>query len=389
MVDARIPGPIGLHGETLPSDRNLGPEQVPGPLFAAAVSKKVTVKITLSSLVACPGHPFLMMAEGSPSGGSYQWSVTKGNAKLVTADGLAGAAATSGPTTYLLGFKPGSSIELPKQTVHVKVTYTHPNGTRSSSKVVTIHGIRFNVTNPQTVTGPTIVFEGSKGVVLDNTRTDTMSLSAVVQILLDKCPNSVACAQRYRVGWLQTIFSNQRFVQYRHSGTAMRLIDLPIGDQALNSTPPFYGVAQAYTFDKQSLTATLKDTPNGPLPNKDKSVKVTARLNSWLTAPVAPHPVNDLRRLTLKNEFTAWLVAQNTEWASRDEPGSFVFLRHVNWSVDCVVSVDITKPVKNRCTPRSIPPEGGAFKMGKGDETPRTDRLLANADWIEVEMPGI
>src|SRR4051794_32298543 len=60
----------------------------------------VTVVINLSQPIACPGHPLPITATGTPSGGTYAWTVA--GAELV--DG-AGAAVSTGAAVNLRHFK--------------------------------------------------------------------------------------------------------------------------------------------------------------------------------------------------------------------------------------------------------------------------------------------
>ena len=88
-----------------------------------------------------------MTANGTPSGGTFQWSMSGagGHTELVDA---AGAPITTGATVFLRSFEPDNSNgKIPAQKVKVEVEYTHPSGTATDSKNVTGHKIDFVVTN--------------------------------------------------------------------------------------------------------------------------------------------------------------------------------------------------------------------------------------------------
>src|SRR5215831_18074458 len=88
----------------------------------------VTVKIVLSAAVACPCHPLEMTAIGTPSGGTYQWTMSGGGPHTELVDS-AGAPTTTGATVFLRSFEPDNTNgKIPAQSVKVDVKYTHPNG---------------------------------------------------------------------------------------------------------------------------------------------------------------------------------------------------------------------------------------------------------------------
>src|ERR1700678_2025839 len=92
---------------------------------ASSCKVTVTVAIKLSQPVACPGHPLSITAVGTPSGGTYAWTVA--GAELV--DGSGNPVAT-GDTVFLRGFKTDDATgAILEQDTTVSVTYTHPQGT--------------------------------------------------------------------------------------------------------------------------------------------------------------------------------------------------------------------------------------------------------------------
>lgn len=77
--------------------------------------------------------------------------------------------------------------------------------------------------------------------------------------------------------------------------------------------------------------------------------------------------------------FTAWLVAQNTEWAAHDVPGSLAFLGNFDWGMNMTVTVDTTKAVGSRATPASVDPAvPGTISTGKGGKAPNLAALTCN-----------
>ena len=321
----------------------------------------VTVAITLSASVACPGHPLEMTAVGTPGGGTYSWSVSGGGAELV--DG-AGNSTTTGTTVYLRSFQPDHATgNIPEQTASVSVTYTHPNGTATDQETVTIHKIDFSVTNTTINAGVTQANENevAGGVRLGNDPgVATMEIDPRIEIQLDaSCPRKADCAANHQVGWLQTVLTNNRRIRYTHTLTEITVV-LPIRDQ-ITGPAPFYEGVTPFTSDGDIKTAHHEDSPyqnatwNDPRPGA--------------TAP--PPAVNrQLRQIFFSNSFHAWLVVQNIEWEAHDPDNSFVFLRNFAWSMELNVTVDTTQPVGNRCTPASNPPTIEALGTGRGAVNP-------------------
>lgn len=350
--------------------------KVPCPL-------QVKVVITLSAAVACPGHPLAINAVGTPSGGTFSWTVSGGGAALV--DG-AGATVSTGDTVNLRSFQPDDATgKIPAQNATVSVTYTHSNGTASDSKPVPIHAIDFEVTNDTITAGVTQANENAGGVVLGAGGTDTMVTDPSVKIKLDpSCPRKADCAKNHRVGWLQTVQSDDRRTRYTH--TLIRLnVPMPIrdGDPASGPSPyPFYDAAPDFTADQDTQTAHHFDSPQQGAGWTDPRPG----------APAPPPAKNQqLRQIFFQDHFTAWLVVQSKEWSKLDPPGSdtfmkssFVFLRHFDWSVHLDVTVDTSQSVGSRCTPASAVPAIGALTVGKGPQ-PNMEKPVPND---EAKKPG-
>ena len=125
----------------------------------------ITVKITLSQPVACPGHPLSITATGDPAGGTYAWTITAPAAALV--DG-AGAPVSTGPSVNLRGFQADTGTgNIPAQTASISVTYTYTNGEKANDKKdVTIHKIDFVVTNDAITAGVIGPQETAAGVTI-------------------------------------------------------------------------------------------------------------------------------------------------------------------------------------------------------------------------------
>jgi hypothetical protein len=321
-----------------------------------------------------------MTAVGTPGGGTFQWTVSGGTAQLV--DG-AGNPTTTGPTVFLRAFKADDATgNIPAQTAAVGVTYTHPNGTATDSENVPIHKIDFVVTNTAITAGVTQANEAAASVSLGNAPgVATVSTDPQVEIQLDaSCPRKAACAANHRVGWLQTVLTNDRKSRYTHTLVEITVV-LPIRDQIAGPFP-FYDVVTAFTGDKDKQTAHHEDSP--------------FQRASWTdprpAAPAPPPPKNrQLRSMTFSNGFTAWLVVQNIEWSAHTMNDSFAFLKHFDWSMRLNVAVDTTKAVGSRCTPASNPATVGALQNGKGAGTPELTAPFPNVNHTvtTAAAPGI
>ena len=330
--------------------------KVPCPL-------QVNVSITLSAAVACPGHPLAITAAGTPSGGTYSWSVSGGGAELV--DG-SGNPVSTGPDVNLRSFQSDNSTgKIPAKSVTVSVTYTHPNGTAKDSKPVPIHAIDFEVTDTAITAGVTQANESAGGVTLGGAPgIDTMVTDPKVKIKLDpSCPRKTACASNHRVGWLQTVVTNDRRTQYKNTLITLS-VPLPIrdGDPAAGPSPfPFYDAAPDFIDDKDTQTAHHFDSPG----------QGAAWIDPRPLAPAPPPASNrQLKKMFFQNSFKAWLVVQNKEWSKHDLPGSFAYQKNFEWSIHLDVDVDMSKAVGSRCSPASANPTIPAMANGKGSGSP-------------------
>jgi hypothetical protein len=346
-----------------------------GPNPPACVSvpcpTTVTVVINLSQPVACPGHPLAIQAVGTPSGGTYAWSISGGTAALV--DG-AGAPIAAGPDVNLRAFQADDATgKIPAQTATVTVTYTHPNGTATASKPVPIHKIDFEVTDTNITGGVTQVTESAAGARFGNAAgVATMSTDPKVKIKLDpSCPRKADCAANHRVGWLQTMLTTDLRLRWRHTLISWAA-PMPIRDIITGApTFPFYFWVQAFTADNDTQTAHHEDSPgNYTVPWTD----------SRPTAPAPPPALNgQLRQVFFGDSFNAWLVVQNIEWSAHDLPGSFAYQKNFSWSCRLDFAVDTTQAVGSRCTPTSNPAIINAMSNGKGGSSPNLAAPVYNS----------
>jgi hypothetical protein len=316
-----------------------------------------TVKIILEAAVACPGHRFKIQAVGTPASGDFQWSVT--GATLVDAKGKP---TTKGDTVYLRNFTPDNvNGNIPEQHATVTVNYVTAQGSATDTKPVTIHKIDFVVTNDTVTPGRITAIGSDAGVMMWN---DPVSgkpeifTKPSIQIKLDSsCPRKQDCALNFQAGWLQTMLTNDRRVRYATMQVAWTC-PMPIRDvMDPDDQKPFYhgGYVLGFTNDDDTLEAEHQDSPSMPS----------------LPAPWRASPGGPLRRVFFSNSFTAWLVVQCVEWSNFDVPGSFVYLRNFNWSMELNVTVDLKQQdVNNRCTPSFNPVQVGALGTGKGSSSP-------------------
>jgi hypothetical protein len=303
-----------------------------------------------------------MTAVGTPSGGTYAWTVSGGGAELVDSSG---APASTGDTLFLRSFRPDDSTgNVPEQNATVGVTYTHPNGTATDSKPVKIHKIDFDVSDSGITAGVTRANEAAANVALGNAgATPTMSTNPKVKIKLDaSCPRKAACASNHRAGWLQTMLSDTRVGRYPYSFITF-LCPMPIRDALTGtSTKPFYDEPIAFTADQQQITVHHEDSPG---------IRGVPWTDPQAAAPAPPPPTNrQLSQVAAGNSFNAWLVVQNIEWSAHHRNQSFVFVGHFDWSMLLTSAVNTTQAVGSRCTPASVAPTLGGFSRGKGGASP-------------------
>jgi hypothetical protein len=350
-VSASVPPGSGSNGST-PSS----------PATAQVQLTPITVTINLPLPVACPGHPFEMDATGTPAGGTFAWTVSGGGAALTDHGGV--TALTSGPQVFLVSYQPDNTNgNIPAQTASVNVTYNAGGGSASATQTVNIHQIDFAVTHDAVTVTRTAANEVTGGVKIWNDAAAggaEMSTDPQIKISLNaSCPRKADCASNHRVGWLQTMLTNDRRRRYNDSEID-DVCSMPIRDVwDPDSLQPFYHAPfiKQFTADGNTQTAHHEDSPSLPAPQGD--------LRAGAPASSA------LFQIFFANSFTAWLVVQNIEWSTHDIPGSFVYLRNFGWSVHLDVTVDWTKAAGSRCTPRSNavsldqPPQ-----KGKGGSSP-------------------
>ena len=161
----------------------------------------------------------------------------------------AGNPVSTGDTVNLRYFKAEDKDgSIPEHTATVSVTYTRPDGTAKDSKPVKIHKIDFEIKDKNITTGFTITDESAGGVALKGVDgTDTMVTDPKVKVKLDaSCPRKTDCAKNHRVGWLQTVSTNERKARYTHTEVSV-VVPLPIrdGDPFAGPSPfPFYDAAR-------------------------------------------------------------------------------------------------------------------------------------------------
>ena len=199
-----------------------------------------------------------------------------------------------------------------------------------------------------------------------------MDTKPKVKIKLDaSCSRKADCAKNYRVGWLQTVLTDDRRTRYTHTIITLS-IPLPIRDGNPASGPsliPFYDPVFDFTGDGDIRTVHHRDSPgNG-----------AAWTDPRPLAPAPPPAKNrQLRKVFFRTSFKAWLAVQNIEWKAHDLAGSFAYQKNFEWSVHLDVDVDTTRPVTSRCTPTSAAPTIGAMANGKGSGTPVLAAKVAN-----------
>ena len=365
-----------LSGCNNPSKPSSGPAAACPVDGSSPACPTVKVVINLSQPVACPGHPLSITAVGTPSGGQYSWTVT-GDGELVD---TAGTAVSTGATVNLRSFKPDDAAgNIPQRLATLKVTYTHPQGTATDTKNVTIHKIDFEVTNTAVMPGVTQVNELPAGVVLGNAPgMATMSTTPSVKIKLDpSCPRKPDCAANHQVGFLQTVVTNDRRIRYTNTLIQVTVV-LPIRDQ-IAGPAPFYN--QSYGGGLTGLVPFSADGDTEVVHHEDSPSQNAAWSDPRVAAPGPPPATNrQLRQLFFSNGFHVWLVVQNIEWSRHDPGHSFVYLRNYSWSMSLNVAVDTTKLVGSRCTPTSHPPTIGAVSIGKGASDPNLSAPYPNVN---------
>jgi hypothetical protein len=323
----------------------------------------VKVAIELAQPVACPGHRLYVKAQGTPSGGTYAWTVSNG--KLV--DG-SGKPKDTGEGLYLSSFEPDNTKgRIPELKAKVEVKYTHPDGTASDSKEVTVHSVDFDVTG-LTVRRTDLEAKpsGIANSSIESKEGDpTMDVNPTVTIRLGSCSRKSECAQSYRVGWIQDITKWEKTMRYRYHLVQLRPKEgPPIRDAVEGAEKPFY--AETYSFQKDGdwYKVNHSDTPSFGALLEDKRH----------TKP-ADSP---LEQIGYKLDFTAWLAGQNTEVSGGDPESGLLYLRNFDWSVDCTVKVTTDPLAAPRFEPRVFTPTIGPVGTGQGARTPSFTKTTAN-----------
>jgi hypothetical protein len=312
--------------------------------------------------VACPGHPHELLATSNTPGGVYTWSIASQEASLT--DGR-GARLTNGNIVFLEGIDP--------EKVRVTVRYTVAAGVAQADARIRIHPIDFEVIRFDVVAGMSEAVESANGLQIRQPPggQDTFAVEAAVKINVDpSCPRRDECARNHRVGWLQTLRANRRVAKYPGS-RYQEEVPLPIRDATrADSMPPFYDGDEVYQFlwGTDQLTTRLEDNPETD----------TA---GWLDDPSGLPPGSDLKleHLEMSNEFTAWLVVQNIEWAQRALADSFDYLRNLDWRCGLKASVDHARPIGSRATPRRAAARDLGMGGGRGTHTPKLDAPTAKS----------
>ena len=251
------------------------------------------------------------------------------------------------------------------------MTYTLGGQSATAKQNVPIHAVTFTVTNNSVTKQPTTTLESAALLTIGQHGASVMYSNPSIKIQLDaSCPRKAACAGSYQVGWVQTAYTNVAQLRYTDSLVHFDMPLLPSRDALASATAPYYGSTATFTGDGNSQSVVHGDNPGLP--------------GGWTDpragAPAPPPAKNlQLRTATRAMSFTAWLVAQNTEWAAHDIPGSLAFLGNFDWGMNMTVTVDTTQPVGSRATPASLDPNvPGTISSGKGGNSPKLDGLTCN-----------
>jgi len=364
----------------------------------------VSVKITLSQPVACPGHKLEITAAGTPSGGSYSW--TSSGARLVDSGGHP---TDSGDVVHLWGFQTdplGKIVEIPAS---VTVTYTHPNGTATDEKSVKIHKIDFEVTSTHVKAGSIKAHEEFADVNITNADPAVAVMRTspeVVMKLHSSCPRETECANNHRVGWLQDVTASERVIQWRHrqvvlsyaDGTPPKQMSFPVRD-GLESAPfPFYDEPTQFTRGASGTPDPVDDsdwakegepTTSKPQSPRDDKLRATVSFEDspgfgglWRDPEADEQSTDDsLESVIFQMSFTSWLVVQNKEWGRHHLEESLAYLRNFAWAINHSVSVDVSKREGSRCTPAYTTAQifpAVDMSIGKGSKSPSFKEKVAN-----------
>ncbi len=313
--------------------------KVGDPVASCPYAVTVTIK---AKQTACPGHDHIVRAKGSPSGGTYRWTVSGSDVQLLDADKKAFGINYNGDTVYLRCFKPDNKTgNIPTVITKVRVAYVHGSCTAQDMKTIAFHGVRFNVVDfkiDRSAATTKISFEdgmatlGSDGwrdgghtsidpLSIYNEREVSTIITAKgkVQILIDKnCPRANDCAKMYQLGWHQTI--RKTFSEARYARRIMYLPSnplLPLRDGAIEH--PWFlleGTLRLFEENEQTLIAEMRDSPG------------------WVIGLRHHRDGSNLRRASHGVEFTTWLLVGNMELVENVgfSENALSYLKNFDWS---------------------------------------------------------
>ena len=272
------------------------------------ICELVTVKITTDEVV-CPGHLHRLSAKGEPGGGTFQWTLSLAGVRsghLVDSSGT--QSTTTGDSLYFVGIGEGRAI--------ITVEYSTASGRATNTTTLLVHKIEYEVTDFWVKRGVTGITEGSNlktGALLKA----TFAMDPKVKIMLSNaCPRKAACAANHRVGWLQTLTSVDRAATYAQA-IASVVLATPILDSSSTDDPFYHGpFVKTFQGDNDQQTAHHEDSPSSG--------------SSWSINYNSSN--QDLQHHKHFDRFVAWLVAQNSYWASNYAiDDSFDFLQTIAW----------------------------------------------------------
>ena len=353
-----------------------------GAQVTVEIGLRVGVVVTTADPVTCPGLDQQLTATPAGPGGTFAWSVGAAGptARFFDAAGAVVAAPT-GPTVLFRCFQPDNVAgTLPERTIEVTLTYSIGGRNILYKKKVTVHAVTFAVTNTAVTPGTTRTQESAAILVLRNAPgVPTMTTTPTVQITVPAtCPRPDVCAQNYRMGWLQTVLTNQRDVRY--TDTLLQVgVPLPIRDALAGTTQPFYGATATFVGNNDLQSVNHQDSPG--------------QSASWVDpragAPAPPPAVRrQLRSVQFSNGFTAWLVIQNLHWNAFEMITSLLFLRNFNWSMQLNVTVNTANAVGSRATPIQQAPTISALSNGMGANAPNLSAPVANTSATSSVAPA-
>ena len=355
--DGYLPDPFALVAVITPG--------VDVELVAVIDAPKFGVSIQTND-VACPGQKHEVKAVVNKPGGTFAWTVESGNVRLVDSSGNP---TNSGDTVFVQGLEP--------QTVKLSVRYTMDWREATDSKTIKIHEVTFSVSNFTAKRGVSWAYEKAGGLLIDSgAGKATFAMDPKVTIHIDgSCPRQTDCAQNFQVGWLQTVRSNDCLGLYPNTKIT-DTIPLPIRDAVPpDSQPPFYDGAEVQTFfgDGDNYAVHIEDSPNvGPTPWTD------------------PRPAGggNLESVTMKNSFTAYLAAQNMEWANDvSVSDSLIYLKHISWRCGMKVSLDHNQAVGSRANKRSERAQHWGSGKGQGGTSADLAPPVANTSNVHAQNP--